>query len=297
MPRCMIALAAALLLLGAAAGAQDLRLDYVEGGLEIRQDGGWRELRIGSSVPAGATLKLAAASLAELSSGEGQLRLTLSQPGIYAVPALLQASREAARWGFGRLLGARLRAFFTASGSQSTEDLGTRAGDAEQEVTDWVEEESEAAREGNLLLAQGLYEEAVAELEKALELAEESRRADYLFRIGCAWSAAGRGARALQALRQARPSPWAGYYAEYLLLEARLLAEAQGCGEALTLLDELLAAAPKTPADAQPAWFLSAFCSLQAGDRARAREKLRKVVDLAPDTDFAHRAKEMLSSL
>lgn len=297
MPRIAMALAAALLLLGAAAGAQDLRLEYLEGGLEIRQDGGWRELRIGAPVPAGATLRLAAASVAELSTGEGELRLTLSQPGVYAVPALLQASREAARWGFARLLGARLRAFFTAPGKRSTDDLGTRAGEAKPEAQDWCDEESEAARKGGLLLERGLYEEAVVELEEALALAEESRRADYLFRIGFAWSAAGRSARALQALRQARPSPWAEYYREYLLLEARLLAAAQGYGEVLALLDELLSTASKIPADDQPGWFLSAFCSLQSGDRARAREKLRKVMELGPDTDFAHQAKEMLSNL
>ena len=301
MSRVLMTLCTLLFLIGARAEAQDLRVVYLDGTLQIRQGSGWRALRIGEPVPADVSLQLAKGSVAELAgrvAGGEELRVTLTQPGSYSVAALFKASREAASWGFGRLLAAKLRAFFAAPGARSPTAMGARAGEAESEIgMEWADEEQDAARKGRQLLEQGRFEEAVDSFQEALAVADAQMRPYYLFLIGTAWSLAGRNAQALQALEQAQPPQTAPYFADYALLKGRVLLEAQSYAQALALFDALLASpAPLDRDAAQPAWFLSAFCSLQLGDASQARERLLKARSLGSDTDFGRQATELLNN-
>lgn len=294
------------LCVSAAAMAQDLRIEYLEGLLEVQSGGGWRQARAGEMVPAKGSVRLAAGGLAELSAGE--LRVILHQPGTYPVGALLRSSRQSLAWGLGRLLKTRLQALFSAPPA-SSESSGARAreapdGPGELQLMEDEEEEArqaaaraeaEAAAEIEGLLARGRAGEAAAAAERARVKAGPSSRPYFQFLLASARSLEGRNAEALRALPAEVPAQ-APYYGEYALLKSRLLLEGRSYREALDLLDRLLAGSPGS-GTAQQAWFLSAFCSLQLGDPAQARRRLQKARDLDEGSETGALAKEMLDSL
>lgn len=291
-----------LLAAGIAVSAQDLRVVYLEGLLEVESGGRWRETRLGDPVPGAASIRLSSGGLAELAAGE--LRITLHQPGTYAVGALLRASRQSLSWDLGRLLKTKIQALFRLPASDSSGTMGVRAreagGDQDQ---GWMDEEEDArkaegavAQEVQALLAQGRGAEAAAAAGRELDRASPASRPFFLFLLASARCLEGSNAAALQALELAAVPESAPYYVEYALLKARLLLEVQAYRDALALFDEVLQVAP-APATAQPAWFLSAFCSLQLGDRAEARRRLEKARDLDPASEFGSKARQMLNSL
>jgi tetratricopeptide (TPR) repeat protein len=298
-------LSGALLLGCAAVFAQDLRVEYLDGRLEVLSGGTWREARLGDTVPAASSVRLPAGALAELSAGE--LRVMLHQPGTYAVGALVRASRQSLAWGVGRLLKSKIQAMFSSPAAGSG-TMGVRAFEVEgEEDMGWMDEEEEqrraaaraeqaAAEEVQMLLAQGRTAEAQAAASRALQEASAGGRPYLLFLLASARALEGRYAAALQALAPVEVPESMPYYQEYALLKARLLAEGQAYGEALALFDRLLADSPP-PATAQPAWFLSAFCSLQLGDRNEARRRLEKARVLDPDSEIGVKAKETQGSL
>jgi len=295
------------LCVAAAAGAQDLRVQYLDGLLEVQSGGGWRQARLGELVSGGASVRLAPGSLAELAAGE--LRLTLHQPGTFAVSALLASGRQSLAWGLGRLLKTRLRTLFSApvgasasTGTRAWEALDRQAelemmGDEEEEARKAAARaEQAAAADIRELLAAGRAGEAAETASRVLQKAGPESRAYFRFLLASARSLEGNQAAAVQALGAEgapREAPW---YPEYALLEARLLLEGQAYARALAALDGLLAAHPQA-ASAQPAWFLSAFCCLQLGDRAQARRRLERALALEAGSEIGIQAKEMLNSL
>jgi tetratricopeptide (TPR) repeat protein len=300
-------LIAAWLACAAAGFAQDLRVEYLDGLLEVQSGGSWREARLGEMVAGNASVRLSAGALVELAAGE--LRVTLHQPGTYAVGALLRAGRQSLAWGLGRLVKARLRVLFSAptGGSQPG---GVRAWEVQDPLAElgMMEDEEEEARQAaeqaqqaaveeiRSLLAGGRAGEAAAAAGRALERAGAAERPYFLFLLASARCLGGGNAAALQALESVQAPEEAPWFPEYALLKGRLLLEGQAWREAQDLFDRLLTGSPE-PGMAQPAWFLSAFCSLQLGDRIQARRRLERARDLDAGSEIGVQAKEMLGSL
>lgn len=284
-----------LLMIGAVAFAQELRVEYLDGRLEVLKGGRWQEAGSGEAIPSGVTLRLGEHSVAELAAGEA--RITLSQPGTYSTAELLRAYRESSRWGVGRLVAEKLRSLFGRPTAQPMTAMAVRGEEvAEERGIGWMDEEQEAFDKARQLLAEGRYEQAVAELEKALKTAGSEDRPQYLYLIGFAYSMAGRNGPALKALEQARLPVTDPYFADYALLRSRLLVEGQGYGQAQDLLELLLGGSPAIEV-AQPAWFLSAYCAQQLGDPLSARERLLKAQALDPGSDIGRQAAGMLEVL
>jgi len=299
-------LIAAWLACAAAGFAQDLRVEYLDGLLEVSSGGSWRELRQGEKVAGTASVRLAVGALAELAAGE--LRVTLHQPGTYAVGSLLRAGRQSLAWGLGRLVKARFRTLFSAP-TGSSHAGGARAGEVQDPLAglDMMEDEEEAhqaaeqaqqaaVEEIRSLLAGARAGEAADAAGRALERAGDAERPYLLFLLASARYLEGSSVAALQALEQVQAPEEVPWFPEYALLKGRLLLEAQAWREAQELFDRLLAGSPE-PSTAQPAWFLSAFCSLQLGDRLQARRRLERARDLEAGSEIGVQAKEMLSSL
>jgi tetratricopeptide (TPR) repeat protein len=282
-------------MIGAVASAQELRVIYLDGRLEVLRQGRWQEAGSGETIPSGATLRLGQHSVAELISGEA--RITLSQPGTYSTTELLRAYRESSRWGVARLMAEKLRFLFGRQGTQPMTAMALRGEEmVEEQGIGWMDEEQEALDRARQLLADGHYEQAVAELERALKMAGPEAKPQFLYLIGFGWSMAGKNGPALKALEQAQPPASAPYFADYVLLKSRLLAEGEGYRQALELLDTLLGLSPVLDV-AQPAWFLSAYCAQQLGDSLSARERLRKAQALDPGSDIGRQAAGMLEGL
>ncbi len=300
-------LVVALCATAAAVSAENLRVEYLDGLLEVQSGGSWRPARAGETVTGAESVRLSEGALAELSAGG--LRITLHQPGTYAVGALLRASRQSLAWGLGRLLKTKIRALFS-SPTGGSESSGARAREATDPMAEleMMEDEEEEARQAaaraeqaasaevESLLARGSAQEAAAAAAQALEKASPEGRPYLQFLLASALSLEGSYAEALRVLEPAVVPEQAPYYGQYALLEARLLLEGQAYREALAAFDRLLSGSPG-PDASQQAWFLSAFCSLQLGDRTQARRRLEKARDLDAGSEIGSKAKEMLRSL
>jgi tetratricopeptide (TPR) repeat protein len=305
--RLMLFLAIALCAVPAALSAQDLRVEYLDGLLEAQSGGRWRPVLAGETIAAD-TLRLSQGALAQLSAGG--LQVTLHQPGSYAVGALLRSSRQSLAWGLGRLLRTKIQALFSAPAGNLSESSGARAGEVRDSMRglEMMEDEEEEARKAAAraeqaaaaevegLLAQGRAGEAATAAVRALEQAGDEGRPYLLFLLASALCLEGDYAGAVRALETAAVPEAAPYYGEFALLEARLLLEGQAFGRALAAFDRLLASSPK-PGVSQQAWFLSAFCSLQLGDKGQARRRLEKARDLDERSEIGSKAKAMLNNL
>jgi tetratricopeptide (TPR) repeat protein len=284
-----------VLTIGSVALAQELQVAYLDGRLEVLKGGRWQEIASGEAIPSGAALRLDKYSVAELAAGEA--RITLSQPGTYSTAELLRTYRESSRWGVARLVAEKLRALFSRRTTQPMTAMALRGEQiAEEQGMGWMDEEQEALDNARQLLADGRYKQAVAKLEAALATAGPEARAQYLYLIGYGYSMAGGNGPALKALEQVEAPASAPYFADYVLLKSRLLAEGEAYGRALELLDSLPDLSP-APEVAQPALFLSAYCAQQLGDAASARQRLLKAQALDPESEIGRQAAEMLEGL
>jgi Flp pilus assembly protein TadD len=156
--------------------------------------------------------------------------------------------------------------------------------------------EQAEVREVESLLAQGRGVEAAAAAARAMERASPAGRPYLEYLQASALSLQGSYVEALRVLEAAVVPEEAPYHGDYVLLEARLLLEGQDFRGALAAFDRLLSGSPAA-GTSQQAWFLSAFCSLQLGDRVQARRRLEKARDMGPDSEIGSKAKEMLKSL
>jgi len=73
------------LLAALGAAAQDLRVEYTEGLVELASGGSWKELAPGDRLPVGARIRLAEDAFVELA--QGSTRFAVSQPGVYLAAA------------------------------------------------------------------------------------------------------------------------------------------------------------------------------------------------------------------
>jgi len=289
------ALIAGLALLVAAGGFAQATLSYAYGKLELSQGGQWRELTVGSPLPAQAMVRLEAGSVAELASGE--LRITLSRPGTYFLPDLLSASQEASRWGLGAVVRNKVRLLFSAPLARESTPMAVRA---EQMQGDgglgWMDEEQDALVRGRAALGEERYADAARSFQEALELGDGSQRPTYLFYTGYALAMAGQGGAAQQALAQIEDPQGLPHYAEYVLLSARLAIEGQGYAQAERLLQGFLDSRPGHPA-AQEALLLAAFCSRGLGRAEQAKARLQRVIELDGSTEPAAAARQALGRM
>jgi tetratricopeptide (TPR) repeat protein len=275
----------------------DYRVDYVYGSVEMRADGRWQPVEIGSTISGSSSLRLSPGAVAELSSGS--VRITLGEAGTYFVSELTNSSRQVSSWGIVQTVRNKIRNLFLGLPEGESAAMGTRAGPVETSDDlgfEWMDEEEDAAEQGKALLEEQRYEESVEYFEEALELADEPSRSLYLFYIGYAYAMADKTGPAMYYLNEIEPSHLMAHYGDYVLLKGQLLLEGQAYQAALELFDTFLQRYPDHE-NSQSVYFLSAFCNNQIGRKAEARELLRRAYALDPTSETGRKAQSMLDSL
>ena len=284
----------AVILLAAAGWAQ-ATLTYVHGMIELAQPDGWRELVAGSQLPADATLRLGVDSFAELSTDD--LRITLTQGGIYSLPDLKSFSREVSRWSIASVVRNKVRALFSAPTPTESTPMGTRATDVwDDDGFGWMDDQQEAYERGKSALVEERYADAARSFQEALKLAESPNRPVYRFYLGYALALAGEDRAARQVFDQIEDPQSLAHYGEYVLLAARLAIEGQSFVRAETMLERFLDTHPGHPAT-QEALFLAAFCSQRLGRDGEAADRLLRAIDLDPGTETAAAARRALAGI
>jgi tetratricopeptide (TPR) repeat protein len=284
-----------LFLIPGAVFCGDYSVDYVYGSVEVQTDGRWLPAEIGTTVSADGLMRLSPGSLAELSSGS--IRFTLSAAGTYSVSDLTYNSLEVSSWGIGQMVRRKIRNLFRGQPETESSPMGVRAEEIREDPGfDWMDEEEEAVEEGQSLLGEQRYEEAVGYFEEALELADEQSRSLYLFYIGYAYAMVGKSGPAMRYLNESEPSQFMAHYGDYVLLKGQLLLEGQAYQDALELFDLFLKRFPDHEHN-QTMYFVSAFCHNQLGRKAEAQQMLQKAYNIDPSSDTGRRAATILDSL
>lgn len=277
-PAAPAALAAVFALAAAALAAQSLTVDYVLGQVDALQGTKWEPLSAGSSVDVGATLRLAAEAVVDLSSGGA--RVTLAAPGTYLVRDLV-AQRAASDRDFGSFLKSTLRGLLVPPPPRASH-LGARAGEVRSQPNVWVDEEETTLDAAMALLREGRAQEAQQQLAKSRKDASDTAAFDFL--IAYAAALEGRGGAALSILRASPPGPSTRFREEALALHAQLALDAGSYAEAVQAARACLAEQPAGPR-AQSASLVEGLALRAAGSSAEARVSLERAVRMGPDTE------------
>ncbi|MBA7645396.1 hypothetical protein ES703_53152 [subsurface metagenome] len=290
-----ILLLTALVLLTWQTPAQDIVIDYLEGYLEIRTETGWREGAIGDRVTRIDVVRIDSATIAELRfRGD---RLILSEEGMYAIRDLISASEEIQDWGLRSALSVRLHNLFEGVPEAESASMGVRAGKVEDEGGfDWVDEEEEAREQGEKLLEEKKFTEAIEIFKEALFLSDDESEQLYLFYIGYAHAMKGDKSQALKYLNRSNPAATTTFYPDYILLRGELLIESHAYRTALDLFGDYLQQGPRQDV-LQSIYLFSAFCSKGLGDRQGTVRFLNQAYRQDPDSEIGRVARSILDTL
>ena len=282
---------------GAVLAAQEARIVYLEGPVDLLVDGHWAPADIGDTVPADGRVRLGEGAYLEVIHGNRTLRFDT------AGEARIDGAGPAASGTDVRgILGTTFRRLTEPTTSPETDTVaaGVRASEAAAEPTiDWAGDESpaELIASGIAQLRDGRVEEASFDFQDAYEFATgaDVDRAGYFFAYSLYMldeldSAA-------EVLDSIAPAPEAAYFTEYALLAGDVLARAGQPGQAVAVLNHLLDAHPamadRDPLTAQLALFLLGE-ALRTTDASAASDAYRRAAAVAPDTDVAAAARSAL---
>jgi tetratricopeptide (TPR) repeat protein len=282
-----------ILCAGAALWGQDMILEYTDGFLELQAGSGWQELMIGDSVPADSVVRLAD-GIAEFSAGSQ--RIILNQEGVFQLRDLLRASDEVAGWGIGRMVGSRIGALTGEKQERTEAVMGVRGAVQDSDEIEWMDSEGEGdpLARAQALIDEGLYDEAVAAYQEALEASfDPAEKSELSFRIAHAHVLAGRSGQGLRLLAELRPDSGGAWYEDYVLLYGSLLMESLAFKQAAGLFESYLRSGRGGPGE-QAVHYLAYFCYAKLGLAENARQALVSAVRLGKDTDLGLQAEKLL---
>lgn len=288
-----LVLAAAL-----AAYGQDLRVQYLEGLVEVQRGAAWHQVAAGDAVPAGAVVRLDDGAFAELTGGGGTLRL--SRRGTYELGRLASASAQNQSVGIGTFLTQRARAMSAPPATKATAAVGgARAGiGPASPPVKWAGEESaeQLLSDGIEKLASGAYKEAYNLFQEALD-GSGPEKARTTFYLGYAAYLGGDVVAALRNLERPRPDAASPYYHDHVLVLAQLLVETFAYADAADLLQGYLRSGGSTGENLQTAQLFFGLSQKGLGNRDRAAESLRAARQLNADSSAGRAAARILETL
>jgi tetratricopeptide (TPR) repeat protein len=275
------------LLAALGAAAQDLRVEYTEGLVELASGGSWKELAPGDRLPANARIRLTKDAFLELA--QGSARIAVSQPGVYLAADLVAASKKVASWQLGKVVSAK---------GEGTAAMGARGTAAGAPTVEWVEASGseEALSEGRSLLEAGRLDEALKVLQDALKEAYPGEAGVFYYYIASAYSGQQRTSLALRTLEHAQIEPQEPLYTDLVLLKGQLLLESLAFADALALFESQLALNPDG-GFAQALLILSSYSCQGLGRSQGAREALQKAVNLDSSSELGREAARLLTQL
>ncbi len=281
--------------------AEDLSIDYVDGYLDLLDDGDWIELYPGDVISSSDTIRLDEDSFADLLGRNKTLSLT--EPGIYQVSKLLSNQAETTGLGLGSVVSGKLAIMLQNQTVETQSTVGgVRAAEAEgAPQIDWMESETmELIDEGKELLEEGNTEDAKSLFEEAWDLSmDEQEESQALYYLGYAFAAEGKAGQALKYLTMAEPDPYLENYHNYYLLTGNLLVNTFAFEKAVQWFDDYDAssAAYKAPNIEQMIYLLSGMSYKMTGETSQARSVLNQAVSLNSGSDTAAKAREVIDSL
>ncbi len=289
------------LALCASANAQELRVQYLEGLVEVQKGAAWHELAVGDSVPASGVLRLDDGAIAELAGGGTTVRLT--RRGTYELAGLVSASAQSKSAGIGTFLTQRAKAMAGARSVKADASAAGVRGEAKDDrAVQWVGGESADAliSSGIEKLASGDYKAAYAIFEDARDAAGSASGPDAAraaFYLGYASYLNGDLASALRQLEKPRPDPSSSTYNDHVLVLAQLLVETFAYADAADLLQGYIGSGTPRGDNLQTARLFLGLSQKGLGNRQQAAESLRAAQQMNAGSDAGRAAAKLLETL
>jgi hypothetical protein len=151
----IVALLCGLVFFGTFGFAEEVRVEFIDGFLEVMEESDWVDVETGDMIPPDADIRLDESTIIELALGE--TKITISREGIYSLADLLKESRaRESSQGFTAFLKNSLRtAVGEERGPATAAVLGVRGADADDRDFEWMEEDEGVLEEGEAYLQHG----------------------------------------------------------------------------------------------------------------------------------------------
>jgi len=232
----LIVAVAVLLAMAVNISAQEFVLDYLEGDMEVNQDGSWVEAMIGDTIQGNTQLKVYEETIAEFSNDN--TRLTISNPGVYSLKDILGQKKQISSLGFGTIIQNTYKYVAGKQKSTSSAVMGVRGAKADDSSdVAWMDEEDEQLSEGKDLIKARKFKQAVSVLEEGFSNADPDAEQEYLFYLGYAYAMLGENGKALKYLSGIKTDGSEDYFGDYVLVKGQLLLDSLSYKKALALFN------------------------------------------------------------
>ena len=285
----------------AAAGAQDLVVEYLDGFLDLKTSSGWEEVYIGDTIPSGSVLRLDFDSLAELTGGK--TIVTLTKEGVYNTGELMKASSSMSSIGLGNLIAGKIGSMIKKSERDQPSAVGgVRAAEVDTgDEIEWISSETtELIETGKNLLAQEKNDSALSVFEEALDFADFEEESEVYFYLGYTYDLLGQTASALRNISYVEADDTYDFYHDLALLKGKLLIETFAYEEALGWPNSYINKNKSNNSardTVQTAHLLSSFAYSGMGRDSNARSALSESIELDPSSETASAARKLLNQM
>jgi tetratricopeptide (TPR) repeat protein len=212
-------------------GAPGLTVDYLDGQAYVQSGGAWKDLTIGASIENDATVRLDKSAYMLLKTPAADIILT--QEGTYSIRSLLTMQQSLRSAGVGKAFVSFFTYILSGGVKNQSSVLGARGADkGKSDEPGWEESGAQVFLDtGKTFLQSGQYEKAIEQFQQALASAGDGDRPAIQYYLASTYSLEGKTHDAL--IQAARIGSASGeeWYADYVILKARLLTEANSFEE------------------------------------------------------------------
>lgn len=275
--------------------AEEFTLDYLEGEMEINQDGSWVEAMIGDTISGNTQLKLDEESIAEFSSDNS--RLTISNSGVYSLEDILNKKKRVSSLGFGTVVQNTYRYVAGKQKSTSSAVMGVRGAKADNSNDiAWMDEEDEQLSQGKDLIKEKKFKDAVSVLNEGFKNADPDTEQEYLYYLGYSYAMLGENAKALKYFSGVKADGTEDYFGDYVLVKGQLLMDSLSYEKALVLFNRYISAYPDG-ANTQVSYFMAGICLNELGKKGKARDSFKQAQRIDPKSEVGKAAQRVINKL
>jgi tetratricopeptide (TPR) repeat protein len=285
-----------LILVSSALGAlvaQDIRVSYVDGSVDVQKAGGWAGLGIGDTIAGDARVRLGAASYLELAADGATIKL--NQMGSYTIADLLTAAKKIQDGRTQEILSSTLSRLARGTGTNQSAVMGVRgANEGKRDQSQWATSDAEVyLDDGKDFIASGEYGKAIERLQSALDDASDEIAPEIKYNLGYAYELNGDTKDSVKLISDLDPraeEPWAP---DFILLKAKLFLDTNAFAQDVQWLTGRGAVLAQDAQRGQLYYFLLALGYRGSGDTANEGLSLDKASSIEPSSDIGAAASEL----
>ena len=279
------------LLMAAGLFAQDFHLVFLDGDVDIHENGQWTPLVIGEAVSQGSRISLSEGTLAEFSGPRGTI--LFSSAGTYR----LGLSEKAPDFGQNTAVSSIFNRLSKAGGNVDrgkSEVMGVRGSEAmENEGFTWMDEDSSNFEEALEAFADQDFELVIEILENDVDPIVLDDPSAYWYHLAASYDALGRMGPALKILRSHSVENFSSSYRDYLFLEGRLYFESRNYTQAVDSFDAFVREESGT-GKTQLAFYMLGAAFLEQGKTKEGNSALEEAIRINADAELTALARKLL---